>query len=1109
MITSVSEIVSPATFSSIPSTNPFLQWTADVANTTAYYLSPAVLSSSFHIPKNLTSAAGNTYKNVYEATSMHSGLILILFVNIATACIGLLFYRYVILRETGTLSQDEIRLLRKYPNIRSSNSYTPFDSFIRGPPPMRWESWYSFFTTSESALSRDAQVYLLFQRVCIFTTVVCALISTVFLLPTYWFGGAFFNTSDNSSPPHTLMSILKSDRGIFERFTSHNLPLHSPLVMLQLPVFLILGVCIIVVYSIVITAAGEAQTLDEWLYSNSTSSSSSLYPPPPTYRPAPLPGDATHVPSPNPCRHWTVFARGLPQNIHSGDHLFSLLDTLFPSQIAGVELVCKGKVSEARLLRSLSSAKHRLEYLYSTADDVQLPRDSLPRQTLVGRIFGLFARRHSRTDMIRQLEQKIDTLEKDFQSRKSEPIHDFLCCAFISFTSPHAAASALKDFPCHLRRVSSGQDDQSINGDTSTVHMAMRLNRRSSVNESMPGPLYLRGLWRGAANLLPESLRNRLIPSSSFQSLLPVHDDLAPERYHNFELHRRAEALLQLRCMKAERAPKSGDIIWRNIGISFFERTIREMVVQVLVFTFLILFTSPVTMLTALKLVFSELAVLTDPQLIFGGSGPGHNETSGLSNHPGGHSFFSNVSSDGSDTVESLSEGLIDVLPDFLTSNTFLTTAILAYLPVLILALMFSMVPSLLRLTCTLEGYPTRSALQMSVFRKTSFYYVMNSVVLPSLALNTASEFLQMVYKQSGGGTNVKNALPILQRLFSGDIAYFLCCYLVQLALTGSIFFLLRIPSNISMMIRRRMALTPLEAAEAKCAEIFDFPRHYAYNVTVMSMVLLFGFMAPLIWYFGLFYFLCKHGVDCYALRYVHPRTHIDGRLPRLSSNFILIWTIVSQLSHAVIFYLQGWVHAAFLTALLCVLTLAGCLSISLTMGNHILQMVEFLRDKAITSVLLTVGSQYRWGEGTAIIDMSSGSSTQSFNEVHESSSLLRSGNMHDCVPKSLDSSKLSEPDDKIGFGVSRSSGFDVSICRKRDEELPASPVNGTPERSDDGVTGSFADSEDTGADTEPDNRGYDSDDEGGDFSTGKGSENGNGSPEPRYGSCDAIGDSA
>ncbi|CDF32586.1 unnamed protein product [Chondrus crispus] len=277
----------------------------------------------------------------------------------------------------------------------------------------------------------------------------------------------------------------------------------------------------------------------------------------------------------------------------------------------------------------------------------------------------------------------------------------------------------------------------------------------------------------------------------------------------------------------------------------------------------------------------------------------------------------------------------------------------------------------------------------MSVFRKTSFYYVMNAVVLPSLALNTASEFLEMIYKQSNGGANVYNTLPILQRLFSGDIAFFLCTYLVQLALTGSVFWLMRLPSSFSMMVRRRMALTPLEAAEAKCTDIFDYPRHYAYSVTVMSICLLFGFMAPLIWWFALLYFVCKHLVDIYTIRYVHPRSHIDGRLPRLSSKFILTWTTVSQFSLAAIFYLQGWVHAAVLTLLLCVLTLACCLSVNAHVGNRIMRFIADLRDRAIKKVMSVGGQGYNWMPSPSLVSSSSSSSTQSFAGSHESDALL------------------------------------------------------------------------------------------------------------------------
>lgn len=944
---------------------------------------------------------------------MHSGLVLIFLANVLTAFFGVLFYRYIILRDVGLLSPDEVRLLRKYPTHGTIQSYTPSTSLVRAAPPMRWTGWRDFFTSTESPLSRDAQVYLLFQRACILTSAVCAVIASVFLLPSYWFGTAVFPPGSNTSP-HSLMALLRSDRGIFERLTSHNLQQDSPLCLLQVPVFVIVTVCIIAMYSVVNAAAGETRSVDEWLQT-ALSSSTSIIPSPHNRR--------SSQSSPTP-RFWTVFARGLPHDISSADYLYDMLDSIFPSQVARVELVCNGKVSEARLLRNLSSARHRLEYMYNASenDTIDVPP---PSNKLITRIFNLFTRKRTRAEMLSDLESKVEQLERDLQSRKAAPVRDFRGCAFIAFRTAEATASALNDFPLRVRptlamanRHSDDNPDlpddinhmlavddlsyptasEEVNHSSSSI---LGEHRRTVSELEVP---YFRNLAKATANLLPSSLRNRIVPS-------PTNALLRADNRNNSqsldsplsEVQQREIALTRLRNMKAERAPKSGDVIWKNLGMSFLERSVREMAVQIVVFAGLILFTSPVTMLTALKLVFAELALLTDPQGIFGN---GNNSTSpsnfsnGL-NETNGLTFFTNISADSGAAVQSLSHDLLNILPSFLTSNTYLTTAILAYFPVLLLAFVFSVVPSLLRLTCTLEGYPTRSAMEMSVFRKTSFYYVMNAVVLPSLALNTASEFLAMVYKQSNGGVNVSNALPILQRLFSGDIAYFLCCYLVQLALTGSVSWLMRVPSSFSMMIRKRLAMTPLEVAEAKCAGIFDYPRHYAYNVTVMSMVLLFGLMAPLMWWFALFYFLCKHAVDVYTLRYVHPRTHIDGRLPRLSGNFILTWTIVSQFSLAVILYLEGWVHGAIVTVILSFLTLIACLAVPSTVGNHMLSIVAVMRDAALERMLRIFGTHYSLLDeaGFGFRSSSSSGSHHSLVGMHENETLLRSNDSYQRSP--------------------------------------------------------------------------------------------------------------
>lgn len=911
---------------------------------------------------------------------MSSGLTLVILVNLVTSWFGLLFYRYVILREAGLLQPQDIELLKKYPTVRSAKAYTPAAAYVRGAPPMRWKGWTDFFAASESSLSRDAQVYLLFQRACIVITTICAAVSTVILLPVYWWGGAVFRTKGESLP-HSLMSLLKTDRGVFERFTSHNLPQNSPLNLLQIPVIVVTALCVIVMYTVVKTAAGEERSTSEWLRTGSVSSVNVT---------ASITDSPKRTSSSSRTPYWMLFARGLPFDIRTAGELTDMLQAIYPGQVAKVELVCHGRMSEARLLRSISSARNRLDYL---RDNLELHRSDTPEtQGVIARMFSRLVRRRTTEETIRDLEEKIRTLQKDLESRSIEPVRDFMGCAFISFRSPTAVASVLKHFPVRMDGFVPGQTD--AQGSSSRIPAICRHHRIRSEFEFPAFP----NLYKGVLNLLPHAARRRVLQSPTFASSLARREHEAQNRLlessSNLSFITPEAATARLRNMKAERAPKSGDIIWSNVGISFFERTVREMMVQFIVFAILIVFTSPVAMLTALKLVFAELALLSDPQVIFSNHGHPNGtfpapELGTSFNGTNGFDILNNLTSNGDKAVDSISTDILRLLPSVFTTNAMLRSVLLAYLPVLLLSVVFALVPSILRLTCSLEGYVTHSAQEMSVFRKTSFYYVMNAVVLPSLALNTASEFLEIVYKQSDGGANVYNAIPILQRLFSGDIAFFLCNYLVQLALTGSVVWLMRLPSSFSMMVRRRMAMTPLDVAEAKCTDIFDYPRHYAYSVTVMSMCLLFGFMAPLVWYFAWLYFVCKHAVDVYLIRYVHPKSHIDGRLPRLSANFILTWTVVSQLSLAVIFYLQGWVTAGITTAIFCLLTLVICLSTGARVGNRILTFIGELRDKAISKFMRTFNNEYPLLHQAPMFDSSS-SSVQSFANYQENDTLMQ-----------------------------------------------------------------------------------------------------------------------
>lgn len=932
---------------------------------------------------------GNTYMNMYEATSMNSGLTIVVLINIFVAGLGLLFYRYIILREAGLLTEDEIELLRKYPDNLHSYTYTPCDSFVRAPPPVRWTGWTDFLSGDDRVLSRDAQVYLLFQRACILTTLACGMFASVVLLPWYWFGGELFQVGHDTAnsdgqKPLTLLNMLKSDRGVFERFTSHNLPSASPLVLLQFPVMAVVAFCVVFLYSVVKTAAGQSQrSTAEWLRNASTqragessvsqalalethAQSTSHYITSP---------DAS--PSASPSRRasrdeWTLFVRGLPLDIRSSTELARMLSVIYPSHVARVELVCEERSLEVKMMRELASAKYRYEYLVGLENDDTVTNRFVSR-TLFDGLFGLFVRRSSREEILRRLRRQITELERKLDSRTSQPVRGFRGCAFITFTSSRAAEIVLKHGANHVHN--SLVSPSSSNESSGSYESIPRT--RESLQFGIPT---LRNLYIAVLNILPEGFRNWAL---STPTLSPSLESFGSESFvlnsKRDSYRARQYVALRLRKMKAKRAPKSPDIVWENIGISFMERTIREILVQILVFTILILFTSPIAMLTAGKLFVSEIALLTDPQVL-----ANHNAT--------GNPLLPTIDVKNSNAALGIANYIMERLPNALSSNEWLRSAIFTYVPVLMLACVFSVVPSLLRITCIWEGYMTKSAQELSVFRKTAFYYVMNAVVLPSVALNTMSEFLEVLYQKSNGGADISSALPILARLFSGDIAFFLCNYLVQLALTGSVFWLMRLPSSFSMMVRRRMALTPLETAEAKCTDVFDYPRHYAYCVTVISMCLLFGCMAPLLWWFAFFYFIIKHAVDVYCIRYVHPRTHIDGRLPRNSISFVLVWTVVSQLSIAVMFYSENWVKACVACILLCGLTLAACLSAGPDVGNRVLALIARARIELVRRLVGDGSTMFGWAVGTSMQNLSrsrSGSTESSAGDPQETSALL------------------------------------------------------------------------------------------------------------------------
>jgi len=383
-------------------------------------------------------------------------------------------------------------------------------------------------------------------------------------------------------------------------------------------------------------------------------------------------------------------------------------------------------------------------------------------------------------------------------------------------------------------------------------------------------------------------------------------------------------------------APPPGDVILRNLGMSYFHRVVAEVFVELIVFLLLTLFSSPVAMIAGMKQLIVEAL-----KVAHNNDSNSHNisvaGSARLAVTTAVRAWIAGMTSTSRSTIRAaaaggeaneVSESLLSVLPGVVMQNDLLRRFLLLYTPVLLLSVLNAAIPTLLRAASTLQGYTTKSTQELSVFRKTVFYVLLNSVILPSLAIDTASELaLALLSQSSGGNTDSSNivsasslalTLPLFERVFSGDMAFFLCNLIVQLTGTTTMLSLLRLPDALRRWWRTKQAVTPLERAAAKCAPPFDYAYNYAATLVVVCMSLLFGAIAPVIWLFALPFVLVKHAIDVFNLRFVHPEIHMEGgALHRNAATLVVFWCVLSELVLAATLYLRGFLAAAITMLLL------------------------------------------------------------------------------------------------------------------------------------------------------------------------------------------------
>jgi len=839
----------------------------------------------------LVARVGNTYKALYESTSMRSGILLVVLANALTAFIALVVFRFFFLR-SATLSRAEESLILSSADSSQRREYSDRMHPFRRIPPEHFTSLSVFFYGNSSwsgwAPSYDVKMYLRFQQQCIQLVVVAGVLSMLVLIPAFFFGGESRQSSTNG---HHIV------RSFFEKTTSKFIPYHSALLLLVVPFFTVLSALVVRLYYIVAISTRRANSLEDWL---------------------------SH-PARRRSRKWPVLMRRLPGSLKTDSDLATVLDSQFPGTVVGVELIYKETEEMIATESALRAAERRFEYLLSakTSSTAEKQGEMLALALPPAQIEHVFYEHHQHPNSEQHQRQRLDSHQ--------QPLHATL---LRSLSAPMAVLLARTGFREPTLEVRIAQVEAQISR-LRRQHVALWEKRTSlhiafvTFNDSDPPEVLISRSSAGASffvhGMLGDSRTGMCLPEA-FRHALPgvSHRRLALSLTSgpSFEsIPERAEENSGFWSPQFERvrvvpAPPPGDVILRNIGMSYFHRVMAELFVEVLVFLLLSLFSSPIAMIAGMK------------QLIVEALKVGRNNSSHVAVPLFDARFSENsllsptglgLSVPSGGEADEVSQSLLALLPGFVMQNDLLRRLLLVYTPVLLLSVLSAAVPSVLRAASNLQGYTTKSAQELSVFRKTVFYVLLNSVILPSLALDTASEIAMALLGDSAGhGSRTLAALPLFERVLTGDMWFFLCNLIVQLTGTTTMLSLLRLPDAVRRWWDTRQAVTPLERAEAKCAPPFDYAYNYASTIVVLCMCLLFGGIAPIIWLFALPFFLVKHTVDVFNLRYVHPDPHMEGApLHRNAAALVVFWCVLSELVVASTLYLRGFLAASIAMTLL------------------------------------------------------------------------------------------------------------------------------------------------------------------------------------------------
>mmetsp|Transcript_23123 Transcript_23123/g.34612 ORF Transcript_23123/g.34612 Transcript_23123/m.34612 type:complete len:429 (+) Transcript_23123:579-1865(+) len=252
----------------------------------------------------------------------------------------------------------------------------------------------------------------------------------------------------------------------------------------------------------------------------------------------------------------------------------------------------------------------------------------------------------------------------------------------------------------------------------------------------------------------------------------------------------------------ASPAPAPSDVIWSNLEIPRTEQMCRGLAINILLFLLMTLIIAPVAVINRLQPLLTSIEDATIPDKLK------HREV---------RAFVGN------------------------------------YFPTLVVFLINSvLLPFLIELTSHFEGHHAASSRSAAVIRRNAVFQFLNTIVLPSLAINSAAEAVQLALK-----TNFSAWEQIIGNSLLNSSGRFYVIYLVHATMLGCAAELAQVSQTaFKTLMSTWNYLTWGSTMQMKQPWEFDFGYFYGARLTIMGLVLIYSVLVPIIAPVGAVYFL-------------------------------------------------------------------------------------------------------------------------------------------------------------------------------------------------------------------------------------------------------------